>query len=205
LFDWLQSNAAAISALASIGTLVIWLLYLTLFYREFRRSQLPHIVIKQGYRFDLDASCHVTNMSQQAVDVLAALVRVERDGEHATFLASALSEDPPDPRRIERPLHAGSSLELGTFRGLLELAQDHLPPASGDDGDPEVDLEIRVVALVGPQQVPRGARRRFRVVSDGGEPRVRPHDVLPQQLASRRQRRLARRWLEQAQDLKMAE
>lgn len=199
MLEWLRENASLFSALASLATVFIWLLYLHLFYRSYRMHERPHLVIKQGYGYDLDTLCYVSNMSQQAVDVMAVLVHAERADEHATFAAIESSDQPPDSRRIDEPLKAGSLLELGTFRSLLQRAE-RMFPAKGAEGE-AVELEVRVVALVGAQQVPRGACRRFRIFRDGENRRVRPTDVLPQQLTSREQRKLARAWLEQAQDL----
>lgn len=204
MFEWLGNNASTITALGSLLTVVIWVLYLNLFYREYRTRGVPHIVIKQGYGFDLDTSCYISNMGHYAVDVIAALIRAQRAGESVVFVASEMSERAPDHRRAERPLQAGNVLELATFRSLVRQAEEQLPPTSADADDDHMELEVRVVALVGPQQVPRGARRRFHVFPDEGTRHVQPHDVLPQQLSSRRQRRLVRQWLEQAQELKSA-
>ena len=201
MLEWLRENVSLVSAVASLATVVIWLLYLHLFYRSYRMHERPHLVIKQGHGFDLDTPCFVSNMSQQAVDVLAVLVRAERADDHVTFAAAESSERPPESRRINEPLTAGNLLELGTFRSILQQAEDLLPQGDHGTEAEEVELEVRVVALVGAQQVPRGAWRRFRIFPAGANRRVRPTDVLPQQLASRRQRRLARAWLEQAQDL----
>lgn len=191
---------ALFSALASLATVIIWVLYLHLLYRSIEARERPHLVIKQGHGFGLDTPCYVSNMSQQAVDVLAVLVRAERAGEHVTFAVAESLERPPENRWIDEPLKAGSLLELGTFRSLVQQAESLLPERPRARNE-DVELEVRIVALVGAQQVPRGAWRRFRISPDGAHRRVRPTDVLPQQLASSRQRRLARTWLEQAQTL----
>lgn len=204
MLEWLGNHASTLTAVGSLLTVVIWVLYLNLFYSEYRTRGVPHIVIKQGYGFDLDTSCYITNMSHYAVDVIAALICAQRAGESVVFVASEMSERAPDHRRAERPLQAGNFLELATFRSLVRQAEEQLPPTPTDADDDPMELEVRVVALVGPQQVPRGARRRFYVFSDDGARHVRPHDVLPQQLSSRRQRRLVRQWLQQAQELKTA-
>lgn len=199
MFDWLRDNAAVVSALGSLATVVIWLLYLQLFYRNFRLQQEPHLIIKQGHGFDLDTPCYVSNMSQHPVDVMAVLIDAHHHGEHVTVGAPQTSGGAPEPKRIDQPLAAGSYLQLDTFRALLQRVVERVPRGDPSSAGGEIILEVRIVALVGAQQVPRGARRRFEISYGGDREQVRPVDVLPEQLSSRRQRRLAREWLEQAQ------
>lgn len=201
MLAWLSDNATALSILASVATVMIWLMYLHLFYRSYRLQQRPHLVIKQGSRFDLDSTCYLSNMSQQAVDVMAVLIDVHQHGEHLTFGPSDTGGAGSDKQLIHSPLHAGNYLKLGTFREFLQDAGHDIHVAALDAPEDNIILEVRVVALVGAQQVPRGARRRFRISFDDTTPQVRPVDVLPRQLSSIWHRRLARAWLEEAQQL----
>lgn len=209
--DWLIDHAAFVSALLSLGMLVVWLLYLQLFYSSLRRQTRPNLLIHQAGGFGGDSLCMVANLSERAVHVAAVLIDVRTERETTTWVpAPRRRVDPDDDRPLGRllqgPLATGEYLTLGRFRDLLREAAGRLGgKPDADTLGQEFDLDVRVVAFVGPTTDPTGARRRFRVRLGPRGAEVRPAEVVPVQMSSRRQRREARRWLEASQRLDPAE
>lgn len=204
--DWLSDNAALISAVISALMLVVWLLYLQIFYIQLQRQFRLNLLIHQGGGFDLNGLCIVVNLSNHPVHIAAVLVDAKDAGGSCTWQPVPNRQIGPDDERplrhfLQGPLATGDYLTLGRFSDLVEEASDRFAVGTeARDLDEELELQIRVIAFVGPRSQPAGARRRFRIrLDEDGE--VRPVTVLPEQMSSRRQRRQAKRWLEEAQRL----
>ena len=220
MWAWLSEHGEALSAAASFGMLIVWILYLQLFFRMFQRQRRPNLLIHQAGGFELDSHCIIANMSETAVHVAAVLIDVEHDrvddggvdddggtrdaekhdGERVTFQPRpAHGENDGDALANTRqgPLASATYLDLGSFAALLDAAD------RGHGGGDELDaaITVRVVAFVGSELYPAGARRRFRISGRRRDASVQPESLLPEQLSSASQRRVARRWLAEAQRL----
>lgn len=202
MVEWLTEHVDVVSALTSIATVVIWLLYLQLFFLTYQKQRRPNLFIHQSNGFDLDSRCVVANMSETAVHVAAVLVDVERGDDRRTFQPrpdeERTGEDPLSDTR-QGPLPSASYMDIGSFGALLDTADD-ASPESGD-GDDSVDAQvvIRVVAFVGSELYPVGAERRFEVRGRRDQADVRPVSTIPKHFSNRWQRRIARRWLKEAE------
>lgn len=222
MLAWLSEHGQALSAAASFGMLIVWILYLQLFFRMFQRQRRPNLLIHQAGGFELDSRCVVANMSESAVHVAAVLIDVEHDsvagggakhdgnvghdrehdGQRVTFQPRPVhgqndGEALADTR--QGPLGPATYLDLGSFAALLDTAD------RGHRGGDELDaaVTVRVVAFVGSELYPSGARRSFRISGRRRDATVQPESLLPEQLSSASQRRIARRWLAEAQRLDM--
>ena len=214
MLSWFQENANLLSMLSSFAMLVVWLLYLQLFYQSFKRQRQPNLLIHQANGFDLGSLCMIANMSVSNVHIAALLVDASRGDAAVTFRPAPMASDPleaDDPLRNAHvgPLAQGGYHTVGTFRTLVAEAEARLAESddagSTDTEDEDVlQLTVRIVAFVGPELHPIGARRTFEITSAGGVVDVRARFMLPEQLSSRRQRRIAARWLEEAQALDSA-
>lgn len=210
MLDWLQENVQVLSLLANIGMLLIWVAYLQLFYQSYRRQRQPNLLIHQANGFDLDSICMIANMSESNVHIAALLVDAERGGDRVSFqpgpsVPDPLDDDDPLAHLQEGPLPQGQYFAVGPFRTLVAEANVRLPEPYADphskDDEPVMELAVRLVAFVGPELHPIGARRDFYVTRYGNDAEVRPRARVPEQLSKGRQRRVARRWLEEAQKL----
>ena len=204
MLTWIRDNVDLLNMLSSFGMLAIWLLYLQLFYRSYRRARKPNLLIHQANGFGLDSICMIANMSATNVHVAALLIDAESGDDAVTFQPGPTRPDPvedDDPLSGLHvgPLTQGSYFRVGTFRTMVAEAVSRIPEAPGRE-EP-LRLGVRLVAFVGPELEPIGARRTFEVSRDGERVEVRATELLPEQLAHRRQRRIARRWLEEAQEL----
>jgi hypothetical protein len=195
MIEWARNNVEVLSALTSLGTLLIWLAYLHLFYRSIRDQRRPMLLIHQAGGLDLSDRCVVANMSQTAVHVAATLIDVEHDGEHVTFQPKAAEGDvDADEMARQGPLESASYLDIGSFEALLEAAGRREV-----DGAPDTTtrITVRVVGFIGAELFPAAASRTFEVVDNGrGGRLVHPLSVLPTELTQRQQRRMARAWLQ---------
>lgn len=55
--EWLNENAQAISAVASIFTLFVWVFYAQLLYNGYVRQRRPRVIINRGQGTGVDAIC----------------------------------------------------------------------------------------------------------------------------------------------------
>lgn len=195
-FGWLADNAAIVSALAAVASFLVWFAYFQLFFYQYRRQHRPRLLLHVAPGEGLDGSCLLVNMSQQIVHVVCILAVVRRGAAHFTRQVTAyrrLAAQAESAAQIEMaikqgPLAPGNFIVLGTFRELLE---------PGAERSPADALELRVVAHLGSQDAPIGARRRFRLVRDARGPRLEAETAASEQLSGRRSHREVQRWLEQ--------
>jgi hypothetical protein len=170
------------------------------------------MLIHQTRGLGPDTHCLLVNLSQDIIHIQCVrAAAVGTNGENSLPLGSGLSglsdERELGPLELENvirqgPLAQGQFLRLGSFEEILEKLVNQTPGeeeqwlgAAAAAGVSTV--EIRVAAVYGDSDRSVGARRRFRLESRGDSLRVRPVDTYTEQLFSRRQRRLAERWLRQ--------
>ena len=67
--QWIAQHSQAISALTSIGTLLVWVIYLQIFVSSYRRQLRATLLITHGAGDGLEARCLLSNMSSGAVHV----------------------------------------------------------------------------------------------------------------------------------------
>jgi hypothetical protein len=200
MIEWARNNVEVLTALTSLGTLLIWLAYLHLFYRSLRDQRRPMLLIHQAGGLDLSDRCVVANMSPTAVHVAATLIDIDRDGERLTFQPKATKDD-DDTHAMDRqgPLESASYLDIGSFDALLKAAGRL---EVDDASDTSTRITVRVVGFIGAKLEPAAASRTFEVVDNGDGGRlVHPLSVLPTELTQRQQRRMAREWLREVQGL----
>lgn len=213
---WLQDHADLIGALASVGMLGIWLLYLHLFYRSFRDHQRPMLIIHEGGEATIDAVVAVANMSDPPVHVAVVLVDLVTDGAMITFQPPPRDDAtrPVLTQRHQGPLRQGDHVEIGSLRDLLAYGRRLLDtdaatagprPDAAPGGDERMttasEVAVRVVGFVGSGAGLVGTRRRFVIDGTAGSERVRPATPLPGLRAGRRSHREVREWLEASYDL----
>lgn len=210
-FAWISSNAEMISALTSILMLFVWGTYLQLTYAAFTRQRRPRLILHHAQGTKLESSCLLINMSQEPIHVVCIMVlgtlgkesvlRQVTDYRHV-----ALSEQAPSQWQgiiKQGPMQPGGYMLLGTFSTLIghlaeEFEAEGLPKRTlrKGDGTPVVEtLEVRVIAMYGPEDRPIGAYRRFSLELMNGQVLVTPMMPFTKQLANRFERRLASRWL----------
>lgn len=188
-----------VSPISNLGMVIIWVIYLQLFFIQYRRSSRPYLVVHHGQNESADSMCMLVNMGKEAVHVQCVQIVVQTQDDDERLLTVTryehVNSDENNLRQSLRqgPLESGDFLVLGSFRDML----------SGACGDHESDLSIedirtftiRVAALHGPTSYPVGARRRFYMQHDG-KSCVFPEYIYTEQLTKRRSKREVSRWIE---------
>ena len=194
MWGWVNENAAAISAVASVATLLIWAIYLQMLFSGFREGRRAKILINRGGSPTLDGHCLVANMSAKAIFIDAVLldfnVKTETGREHFSYSLSNLTFDDDsvsDPRAklFQGPLDAAEHLDLGTFRALIKK----MSPPDFDRFETIEDINITIVATYTSEDRPVAAERVFDIVGERDELVVSPRRYAASQLRSQRQRR----------------
>src|SRR5699024_7141079 len=84
MFAWLDQYSSALSTIASLGLLVVWIFYAQLAFNGILKQRRPRILINQVKGRDLNAEVIIANMSEQKIFIQLLLARVSADGEEYT-------------------------------------------------------------------------------------------------------------------------
>lgn len=193
---WFIENAQAVSAIASLGTLCIWSIYLTIFWRGYRRQLKPKLVINKGEGDGLDAHCLLTNMSQQPIHIQGVVAELGfSDQTCSGYITDAedvrAAGNPHGWQRLTRqgPLASGSMMDMGTFRSILDYVVRTADPKSNAPVAETRRCSITVLAMYGSEDQLVGATREFDVVHADGSTSLTSENVETRQLTSRAERR----------------
>ncbi|MCG6156388.1 hypothetical protein [Rubinisphaera margarita] len=187
---------------------LIWLLYLQLFYLQFRRHRKPCLVIHHAQGHDPSDLCLLVNMSSEPVHVQCVLAKIRDDDRTITRPVTELGEVSPTTSQLESalrqgPIRPGDYMVLGTLEQILNLQpliEERLQSAHTDTDRqvlPTHEIELCVVAVHGPSDHLVGARRRFKVhrVKNGWV--LQASEAQTDQLASHRHIRIVKNWLDE--------
>lgn len=207
MLGWLAQYGAGISAATSMGMLLVWVVYLGLFLRQYLRQTQPKIVINRAAGTNLDATCFVSNMSSEPIYVEAISVAFEDGNEVCrAFVTDIVTEDgddvPGDPRQRTRqgPMRSGEYMPIGSFQELLDrlgkVNRGGEPIRLEEHQDPA--LRVRILADYASEDMVIGAERLFKLERTDGIWMPRTGGNFTYQLRSRRSRRRAQEELDQA-------
>ncbi len=176
--NWLSQNYQSITALTSIGTLLIWLIYAQLLYKGYRRQRRPRLIINRGKHKDIHALCIISNMSAEPVFIEYIVAELETsrgsivmdvtDFERGHGEGNRIdkgddgngeSTDPSQPERIpdrvrentrQGPLRPGDFLHIGTFHSIVQrIANNAEIEMDGVSPTGNVEFERLTLQLIG--------------------------------------------------------
>lgn len=209
MLEFLQANAPLVSAVASVGTLTIWAIYLHIFVSGYQRQIKPMLIINRVEGSGSDARCFVTNMSRDPVHIQSVVAKVltQRD-EHTAYITDAedvrQAGNPSGWEHLTRqgPLQPGTMVDMGTYHCILDYVATTCCEGGGffqsSLGQDAIGLEMTVVGIYGSEDLLIGATRVFEMDRKGEEITLRPRDAHTRQITGKRERRnLAERLAEQ--------
>lgn len=209
MLQFLQENAPVLSAIAAVGTLAIWAIYLHIFVSGYQRQIKPMLIINRVDGSGLNARCFVTNMSRDPVHIQSVVAKlITAQDEYTAYITDAedvrQAGNPSGWERLTRqgPLQPGTMVDMGGFEHILDyLAQT----CSEEDkfvhsalSRTATALEITVLGVYGSEDLLIGATRIFEM--DGHDKNIvlRPRDAHTRQITGKKERRvLADRLAEQ--------
>lgn len=169
MLDFISNNSSAISAVANVIMVMVWVVYLQLMLNGILRQRRSSLIISSSLKSDAAARCFISNMSEGSFHIQNLTARVHRDGEDQR---SDITEPAADnhSRSFQTPLSHGEALELGSFEELLErFSVEHGKVATdGFDRDNPLEFSVTVIGIHGPSRKPVAARRRFGLYRDNG-------------------------------------
>ncbi|PSJ20980.1 hypothetical protein CVH10_14405 [Halomonas sp. ND22Bw] len=226
MFEWLAQHRDVLVVFINLVTLAIWLVYAQLLYWGFRRQRRPRLLINRGKKRDIDALCIISNMSAESIflEYIVADLETSRgtitvdvtdreqqysEGDETRGDTTTHDGSPPERRHDpsagrhdtrQGPLDSGDFLHIGTFSGLIHsIAElEGIEMAGHRPADDLVlhSLTIRLIGIYGPEDMPVGAERRFRLEDRGDQCALTPASWDTKRLASWRQRRRLRRLIQ---------
>lgn len=194
MWQWIGEHSGALNAILGFGTLIVWLAYLQIFVASYRRQRRPVIMITIAGGAGLDASCLVSNMSQEPLYVMSAIARLlTDDGLQIISVTDETDRLDGDPgleilqRTRQGPLRSGETSDIGTFASLLARAAPEWSVVA--DAGRRFTLELIIIADYASENTPVAAKRRFTMINGRDGCMVVPQTVMTQQVRSRRERR----------------
>ncbi|WP_273692366.1 hypothetical protein [Ketogulonicigenium vulgare] len=209
LLESLKEYAPIVAAVSSLGTLMIWAIYLHIFVSSHQRHIKPMLVINRSEGRTLEARCLVTNMSPEPVHIQSVVVRLRAiDTTQVVYITDAedirRSKDQSGWQRMTRqgPLLPGTMVDMGSFGGILDYAAF---VCSGEDSflysklAPQVEyVEISILGIYGSEDLLIGATRKFTPDRDNENIQLKAVEASTTQITRRRERkRLSRELAEQ--------
>lgn len=203
--EWLSDNAQAISAVASICTLFVWVFYAQLLYNGYVRQRRPRVIINRGRGIGVDSICLISNMSSEAIYVqhLVAVLHTQKRSyslDVVEYQQHRNEQQTGEPQEIsyrthQGPLASGDYLNIQSFGDIVNQVkhyweiEDHLLQAQN------IQLEIRVIAIYGSEDMPTGASRAFNLdLNASPNHQLIPASVDTDRLNSRGQRKRVLEW-----------
>lgn len=197
---WLNEHAQAISAIASVLTLFVWVFYAQLLYNGYVRQRRPRIIINRGKGVGLEALCLISNMSNEAIYIqhlVAVLHAQERDYELdiVEYQQQGDEEHEAAFRTHQGPLNSGDYIHIQSFDRILKRLLQHWDLKEDTIKQQKPQLEIRVIAIYGSEDMPIGAARHFHLdISAEPARQLNPCDVDTHRMNSRRDRKRVLSW-----------
>lgn len=198
--QWLQTHASVISAIASLGTLTIWAVYLHIFVSNHQRQIKPMLVINRGEGRTLDARCLVTNMSQDPVHIQSVLAKITAPGgEYTAYITDAedvrYAGNPSGWERMTRqgPLASGMMVDMGSFAGILDYAAQSCCGHQRFEGSElcteATTIEITILGIYGSEDLLIGASRKFEIDQSKKEIELRAKTTQTRQITRAHERK----------------
>ncbi|MGQ7262738.1 hypothetical protein [Vreelandella sp. V005] len=198
--EWLNDNAQAISAIASICTLFVWVFYAQLLYNGYVRQRRPRVIINRGKGTGVDAICLISNMSSEAIYVqhLVAVLHTQKQSyslDVVEYQQRGSEQQEASYRTHQGPLASGDYLNLQSFGDIVNQVKEYWEIDDNLLHEQNIQLEIRVIAIYGSEDMPTGASRSFNLNLDASPNRqLIPASVDTDRLNSRGQRKRVLEW-----------
>lgn len=203
--DWLNDNAQAISAVASICTLFVWVFYAQLLYNGYVRQRRPRVIINRGRGIGVGAVCLISNMSSEAIYIqhLVAVLHTQKRSysldvveyqQHRGEQQKGKSQE-PSYHTHQGPLASGDYLNIQTFGDIVNQVKDYWEIDDDLLQEQNIQLEIRIIAIYGSEDMPTGASRTFNLDLNASPNRqLTPDSIDTNRLNSRSQRKRVLDW-----------
>lgn len=196
MFKWLAENTDMLNLAANWAMVAIWVIYLQVFLRSFRRQTLPKIVINRAAGSSLDASCFVSNMSSDGIYVESVIIGItcgdSRFAATVTDAETGHSDEKSDPRSrtFQGTLGPSQYSSIGRFDELIGSATRR----AGRDEDPlksssEITVTVTILADHASENLLIGAEREFNASWESDHWKLEPVEPHTRQIRSRRKRK----------------
>lgn len=211
--EWLNDNAQAISAAASICTLLVWVFYAQLLYNSYVRQRRPRMIINRGRGVGVDAICLISNMSSEAIYIqhLVAVVHTHKGSysldvveyqqqrsEQQTDSHQQGAQQITSYRTHQGPLASGDYLNIQSFGDIVQQVKEYWEIDDNLLYGQKIQLEIRVIAIYGSEDMPTGASRTFNLdLNASPNHQLIPESVDTDRLNSRGQRKRVLEWVKE--------
>lgn len=170
MFEFISQNASAISAIANVVMVLVWIVYLQLLLNSFLRQRRSSLIISCSVSPSNQPTCFVSNMSEGRFHIQNVAGTVMIDGEdYRADITEPVADD--HETSFQRPLADGQSLDLGIFRALLQRVEAANPDLQRDalQSHGELDFYVTIVGVHGASRKSVAARRGFRLEKKAGD------------------------------------
>lgn len=201
--EWLNDNAQAISAVASVCTLFVWIFYAQLLYNGYARQRRPRIIINRGKGIGTDALCLISNMSSEAIYIqhVVAVLHTQQGSYSLDVVEYQQQSDEQEEgsyRTHQGPLSSSDYLHIQSFGSIVHQVKQYWKIEDDLLHGHTIQLEIRVIAIYGSEDMPMGASRSFNLDLDASpNHQLFPASVDTDRLNTRSQRKRVLKWVKE--------
>ena len=196
-----------LATIANLMMVAIWIIYLQLFYLDYRRRNRPFLIIHHAQGNNPSSLCLFVNMSKEPVHIVCVVANIYTSNETISRYVTNYSRLTPEDTNVqtrlrEGPIQPGGYLVLGSFENIIlgddinDETNNADERAINNDLTDVHELEICVAVTHGPSKFNIGARRRFIIDHQNGEALVRAFSIHTEQLVRRSKRVTVRQWIE---------
>ena len=170
MFEFISQNASAISAIANVIMVLVWITYLQLLLNSFLRQRRSSLIISCSVSPSNEPTCFVANMSEGRFHIQNVAGTVVIDGKsYRGDITEPVADD--HETSFQRPMADGGSLNLGRFRDLLDRVAASNPDLEGGllRREGALDFYITMIGVHGASRKSVAARRGFRLEMKGND------------------------------------
>lgn len=202
MWTWIGNNSAALGAVLSLCTAVIWIVYLQIIFASYKRQRRTRILIARGAGDGIESRCLISNMGAEPLYVVSIIATLHVGDRRITSAVTDLETEEMGEIGEARegtnqgPLKTGEYMDIGRFADLMTRSAREA--GASDVAVPEDigAVELTVIGAYGADDLSVGATRHFDVVrGESGEWVLDPPRISTRQMRSRRDRRALERML----------
>ena len=174
--------------------------YAQLLYNGYVRQRRPRVIINRGKGIGVDAICLISNMSSEAIYVqhLVAVLHTQKQSyslDVVEYQQRGSEQQEASYRTHQGPLASGDYLNIQSFGDIVNQVKEYWEIDDNLLHEQNIQLEIRVIAIYGSEDMPTGASRSFNLDLDASPNRqLIPASVDTDRLNSRGQRKRVLEW-----------
>lgn len=202
LWQFINQNSAGLSVIINCALCIIWLVYLHLLLKSYRRQRCPKIIISRVHLGEKKTHCLISNLSAETVHIHSFIIGLTLDNGD-TIEAGITDPEAFDESKntnikdltVQGPLKPGEYIDAGSFKNFIDRCLREHGKEKQDQSVRHSNISkvrITVLASFSTDILSIAAKREFSLYDNF----IEPESVETTQIRSRRERKKLTKYLE---------